>query len=298
MAALRCNLSGYFRPVPPSLRIGAEINRGSYGTVHEGELDGRSVAVKKIHRLFLEAASGQKDTWERVVRDFEKECRLLEGLKHPHIVGFSGAFYDVKSEEPILVMERMKENLRDFLGRERLLGFRRQLQITLEIAIGLEFLHSRSPPAVHRDLNDKNVMLSEEGVVKLGDLGQSKLKENSVDYFSTTQPGAIPFMPPEALRVKPQYTEKIDMFSLGVLMLEICTGHPPTVKLFGIGTKSEIVRRKEDLSRLANDHPLKKQILQCLKDNYKDRPSAAIVRSFVESHLVSKDFPYVSSCDS
>ena len=178
MAALRRNLSSYFRPVPPSLRIGSEINRGAYSTVHEGELDGRPVAVKKIHRLLLEAASGQKDTWERVVRDFEKECRLLEGLKHPHIVGFSGAFYDVKSEEPILVMERMKENLRDLLDREGQLSLRRQLQISLEIAIGLEFLHSLS--AIHRDLNDKNVMLSEEGLVKIGDLGQSKLKEKSV----------------------------------------------------------------------------------------------------------------------
>ena len=69
--------------------------------VHEGQLDSRLVAVKKIHRLLLEAASGERETWERVVRDFEKECRVLEELKHPHIVGFSGAFYDVQSEEPV-----------------------------------------------------------------------------------------------------------------------------------------------------------------------------------------------------
>ena len=280
MAALERKLSGYFRPVPPSLRIGSEINRGVYGTVHEGELDGRPVAVKRIHRLLLEAPSGQKDTWERVVH-FEKECRLLERLKHPHIVGFSGAFYDDKSEEPILVMEWMKENLRDLIDREGQLSLRRQLQISLEIAIGLEFLHSLS--AIHCDLNDKNVMLSEEGVVKLGDLGLSRLKEKSI---STAQPGAFPFMPPEALRDKPHYTKEIDMFSLGVLMLEICTGCSPVVKLIG-GTKSEVVRRKEDLSRLPNDHPLKKQILLCLNDTYKDRPSATRVRRDIETQLVS-----------
>ena len=287
MAALRRNFSSYFRPIPASLRIGLEINRGAYGTVHEGQLDGCPVAVKKIHRLLLEAASGERDTWERVVRDFEKECRLLEGLKHPHIVGFSGAFYDVQSEEPVLVMERMRENLRDLLGRERQLSLRRQLQICLEIAIGLEFLHSRSPPVAHRDLNDKNVMLSEEGVVKLGDLGQSRLKENSVDYFSTGQPGAVPFMPPEALSEHPHYTEKIDMFSLGVLMLEISTGRYPSVKLFGIGLQPEVVRRREDLSMLSDGHPLKPFILHCLKDNYKNRPPAVIVRCFVERVLVS-----------
>ena len=94
-------------------------------------------------------------------------------------------------------------------------------------------------------------------------------------------------MPPEALSDKPHYTEKIDMFSLGVLMLEISTGRYPTVNLIGIGTKSEKVRRKDDLSRLADDHPLKKQILQCLKDNYKDRPSAVAVRKYIENELVS-----------
>ena len=281
------NLSSYFRPAPHSLRIGVEINRGAYGTVHEGELNDKPVAVKRIHRLLLEAASSERVAWTTVVRNFERECRLLEALRHPYIVGFMGAFYEMNLKEPILVMERMRENLRDLLGREKQLSLHRQLQICFEIVAGLEFLHNRSPPTVHRDLNDKNVMLSEEGVMKIGDLGQSRLKEESVDYFSTGQPGAIPFMPPEALRDKAHYNEKIDMFSLGVLMLEIATGRYPSVKLIGIGVESEIARRKEDLSKLSNDHPLQRFVLQCLKDNYRDRPSATAVRSFIESQMVS-----------
>ena len=286
MASSR-NLSSYFRPAPRSLKVGVEMNRGAYGTVHVGELNGQPVAVKKIHRLLLEAASGERESWKKVVRDFEQECRLLENLKHPHIVGFSGAFYEVESKEPILVMERMKENLRDLLGREDNLSLDRQLVICQSIARALEFLHSRSPPTVHRDLNDKNVMLDDEGVVKVGDLGQSRLKEQSVDYFSTGQPGAVPFMPPEALSEKPHYTEKIDMFSLGVLMLEVATGRYPSVKLVGIGMQPEVVRRRGDLSRLADGHPLKPFILECLKDDYKERPPAVLVRCFVESQVVS-----------
>ena len=281
------NLSSYFRPAPRSLKVGVEMNRGAYSTVHVGELNGQPVAVKKIHRLLLEAASGERESWEKVVRDFEQECRLLENLKHPNIVGFSGAFYEVESKEPILVMERMKENLRDLLGREDRLSLDPQLVICLSIARALEFLHSRSPPTVHRDLNDKNVMLDDEGVVKVGDLGQSRLKEQSVDYFSTGQPGAVPFMPPEALSEKPHYTEKIDTFSLGVLMLEVTTGRYPSVKLAGIGLQPEVVRRRGDLSRLADDHPLKPFILECLKDDYKERPSATLVRCFLESQVVS-----------
>ena len=222
-----------------------------------------------------------------MVTKFENECQLLEELKHPHVVGFLGAYYDVKSQEPILVMERMKEDLRTLINRERKLDLKRQLQICLAIARGLEFLHSRSPPAVHRDLNDKNVMLTEEGNVKIGDLGESKLKPSSVDYFKSAQPGAIPFMPPEALREDAHYTEKIDLFSLGVLMLETATCHHPSVKLVGIGVHSEIVRRKADLSRLDDEHPLEHFVLQCLKDDYKDRPTAATVRLFIENRVVS-----------
>ena len=281
------NLSSYFRPTPSSLKVGVELNRGSYGAVHAGELDGRPVAIKKIHRLLVEAAKADKKSREKIIEDFEKECRLLETLEHPHIVGFWGAFYDVKSKEPILVMEKMKENLRDFLAREVDLSRHRQVDICLSIARALEFLHSRSPPTVHRDLTDKNVMLSQEGVVKVGDLGQSRLKDSSVEYFNTGQPGAVPFMPPETLRSTPHYTEKIDVFSLGVLMLEVATGRFPSAGLEGIGTQPEVVRRKRDLSKLSDDHPLRPIILECLKDDYKERPPAFLVCCFVESQVVS-----------
>ena len=285
------NLSSYFRPTPPSLKVGEELNRGAYGTVHAGEFNGRPVAIKKIHVLLLEAAKGDKQSGEKIIENFEKECRLLETLEHPHIVGFWGAFYDVKSKEPILVMEQMKENLRDFLAREDNLSRNRQVDICLSIARALEFLHSRSPPTVHRDLTDKNVMLSKEGMVKVGDLGQSRLKDPSVEYFDTGQPGAVPFMPPETLRPTPHYTEKIDMFSLGVLMLEVATGRQPSAGLVGIGTQPEVVRRKQDLSKLPDDHPLRPIILECLKDDYKERPPAFLVRCFMECQAVS-------NCDS
>ena len=282
-------VSSYFRPRPSSLTIGTKIERGSYGVVYEGKLEGLPVAVKRIPRRLLEMDKSVTDAG-RIVRDFEAECRLLEGLKHPHIVGFSGAFYDAQSEEPLLVMERLKENLRDLLGRVRELSLLRQLKICLGLASGLEYLHSRSPLVAHRNLYDKDVMLSEQGVVKIIDFGPSKLERISVLYDETRVDGKgewMAFMPPEGLLEMPHDAKKTDMFSLGVLMLEICTGCPPSVTLFGIGLESEIERRAEDLSKLDDGHPLKPFILQCLSYNYKQRPSAVTVRSFIESQVVS-----------
>ena len=99
----------------------------------------------------------------------------------------------------MLVMERMRQNLREFLERNRNdLSPQKQHVICLEIARGLRFLHTHTPPIVHKDLTDKNAMFGKDGLVKIGDLGQSRLKAINADYFSTAQPGA--FMPPKAMQ--------------------------------------------------------------------------------------------------
>ena len=188
--------------------------------------------------------------------------------------GFIGAFSDPKLG-PVLVMEKMQENLRQFLNRwKKNLRLPKQLRISLEIIRGVAFLHQQTPPLVHRDLNDKNVMFSFEGVVKIGDFGQSKLKKDL--YFRTGQPGMVTFMPPEALDIdESKYNESLDIFSVGVLMLEIGTQQEPLVSLRGIGIIHEVERRERDLKALGADHPLRQPVLLCLKDNPKERPRAS-----------------------
>ena len=240
--------------------------------------------MKRVHRLLLEAARGQGD-FDQVMTDFQQECQLLEHVDHPHLVDFRGAFYDESTKEPLLVMERMRENLREYLERNKTdeLSRQRQLEICLGMARGLRFLHTHTPPIVHRDLTDKNVMFGKDGLVKIGDLGQSRLKANNAEYFNTAQPGAIPFMPPEAMQEKSHYNEKLDIFSLGVLMLEVATQQPPRVGLVGINMVKEILRRKEDLAKLNEDHPLKPLILFCLKDDPKERPDIVTVHSHLQA---------------
>ena len=188
--------------------------------------------------------------------------------------GFIGAFNDPKLG-PILVMEKMQENLRQFLDRwKNKLPLPKQLRISLEIIRGVAYLHQQTPPLVHRDLNDKNVMFSFEGVIKIGDFGQSKLKKDL--YLTSRQPGMVTFMPPEALNDdEAKYNESLDIFSVGVLMLEIGTQQEPLGNLHGIGIMREVERREKHLKVLDEDHPLRPQILLCLKDNPIERPKAS-----------------------
>ena len=189
-------------------------------------------------------------------------------------VEFLGAFKDAKLG-PVLVMEKMKEDLRQFLNTSKdKLTLHEQLRISLEITRGVTFLHQLTPPMVHRDLNDKNVMFSFDGVAKIGDFGQSKLKQDL--YLTTAVPGMLSFMPPEALHEEnSKYDESLDIFSLGVLMLEIGTQHPPTRNVVGIGVTLEVERRAADLRRMSHCHPLKPFILLCLSDSPKQRPKAS-----------------------
>ena len=171
-------------------------------------------------------------------------------------------------------MERMNENLRRFLERHRgRLVIKEQIHISYEITQGIAFLHQLTPPMVHRDLNDKNVMFAFNGVAKIGDFGQSRLKQDL--YLTSDQPGMVTFMPPEALGVgNSKYDESLDIFSLGVLMLEIATQQQPVPSITGIGTIPEIKRREKHIQKLGDLHPLKPLIVLCLSDDRKKRPKA------------------------
>ena len=273
------SFSKYLQNKPSSLKIGKEISRGGNGSVYAGELEGRPVAVKKIHGVLLEAVrDGQGDA---VLNDFRSECKRLESIIHPQIVSFKGAFYDQHSCEPLLVMERMNQDLRDLLNTQKgKLTYRRQFQLCLDIAKGLHFLHNQDPPLVHRDLSAKNVLLDKSGRAKIGDLGQSKLK--TAAYFQTLQPGAVVYLPPEALAPEPHYDEKIDIFSFGVLMLEISTQKEPSTGLQNIGSTEKKDRRQADLACLPANHPLKPLILRCLNNAPDQRPVAAAVLEELE----------------
>ena len=131
---------------------------------------------------------------------------------------------------------------------------------------GLAALHNRAESILHRDLTDRNVLLTEDGTVKIADFGQSKMINKPAQDLMSTQPGAVTYMPPEVLEHNPRYTSSIDTFSLGVLMLEIATQQPPQVGLTEIGKKPEIIRRAVDLEKLDNGHRLKPLILWCLQE--------------------------------
>ena len=252
------------------------LGSGSYAKVKLAVWRGALVAVKELHNIFFE--SGGCSEWEAsFVEAFMTECNMLAGLRHPNVVQFLGVVVP-SSSPPLLVTELMRESLQDRMKRSSALRTREIITISHDMANALDYIHGLDKPIAHRDLAPKNILLEYKPEIraKLADLGVAKVMGN-VESFNTRRPGTEFYMPPEAF-VNGQYTLKIDVFSLGVIMLQMVVGREPTPcsiwRPCGDGTfrvVPEGERRQTDLDDVAHDHPLRSLILQCLET---ERPSS------------------------
>ena len=188
-------------------------------------------------------------------------------------------------------MELMDGSLTSFLERsEAPLPFHIQVNIACDIAQALAYLHSHE--VIHRDLSSNNVLLIGNSRAKVTDFGMSKLSDAghlTTPCPLTYLPGTEAYMPPEAFLEPPEYTNKLDCFSLGVLGIQIITRKFPTpgprrkqisipkTRQILIGRAEvfvrEVDRRNAHIALIDSTHPLLRISLDCLKDD-RDRPTA------------------------
>ena len=238
--------------------------------VYQGTLGAKRVAIKKIHDLLRTDHRPQVDP---IVAQFRREYEILRAAKHQHIVECIDLFRE--GRDVLLVMELMDQTLEEFLEANQGLPVVKQLEICLKLTSGLHFLHQHDPQILHRDLNANNVLLNKDGdIVKISDFGQAKFRPNDKKFLTTIAPGCVLYMPPESLAAPSRFNHKGDVFSLGVLMLQIATQASPSCGYFGIGVHTEIERRAADLALLPEDHVLRPLILQCLRNDLEGRPDA------------------------
>ena len=189
---------------------------------------------------------------------------------------------------PILLMELMDDSLTHFLEQsDEPLAYHVQVNIGHDIALAVTFLHLNN--IVHRDLSSSNVLLIGAGSrAKVTDFGMSTLTELNPRMTGLTKcPGNPAYMSPEALLDPPVYTEKLDCFQVGVLMLQIMTRKYPVPgramnrvrdARYPTGWANipvpELQRRHNHLSLVAETHSMLPLAKDCLKDTDTERPSA------------------------
>ncbi len=266
------------------IQIKETLGVGSYGKVCRGKYGKLPCAAKLLHDTLFQSGDPGIDN---LTMRFHQECQFLSNIKHPNIVQYLGICRDPESDRPILLMELMDESLTKFLERDLAgpLPFHIQVNICHDVALALSYLHLNG--IIHRDLSSNNVLLIGEGSrAKVTDFGMSKLIDLKRDSL-THCPGTQAYMPPEALATPPQYSNKIDCFSHGVLTIQVITRKFPgpgdattviTDEKFPTGRAyvfiPEGIRRKKDIELVRADHPLLPIALHCLRDTETERPSA------------------------
>ncbi|XP_035857915.1 serine/threonine-protein kinase WNK2 isoform X16 [Sander lucioperca] len=201
------------------LKFDIELGRGSFKTVYKG-LDTDTwveVAWCELQERKLSKAERQR---------FKEEAEMLKALQHPNIV----RFYDfwespVKGKKCIvLVTELMTSGtLKTYLKRFKVMKPKVLRSWCRQILKGLHFLHTRTPPIIHRDLKCDNIFITgPTGSVKIGDLGLATLKRAS---FAKSVIGTPEFMAPEMY--EEHYDESVDVYAFGMCMLEMATSEYP-----------------------------------------------------------------------
>ena len=259
------------------------IGDGSYATVVPLSFRGLKCAGKKLHTIFFENASPQEK--EHMIDRFQEECQLLGRLKHPNIVQFLGVHFEDGSDLPVLVMEFLHCTLSECVDRYGVLPEQVGTGILDDVATGLCYLHGHRPPIVHRDLSANNVLLSSNMTAKISDLGVAKILNLTPARMSqlTKCPGTPSYMPPEALEEDPEYSTKLDCFSMGVMILHLLCGSWPIPskptrvdprnrkRVIGL---TEVERREKYFQQVRGDHPLVELIRGCLDNDPPQRPDA------------------------
>ncbi|WOH01067.1 hypothetical protein DCAR_0520446 [Daucus carota subsp. sativus] len=207
-----------------------ELGSGTYGTVYYGKWKGSDVAIKKLKPGCFDGGAVEEN---RLIADFWKEAHILGQLRHPNIVALYGVVADGPATNLATVTEFMiNGSLKQvFRRKDRTIDRRKRLILAMDTAFGMEYLHEKN--IVHFDLKSHNLLVNmrdpRRPVCKIGDLGLSKIKQKTL--VSGGVRGTVPWMAPELLSCKSLVTEKVDVYSFGIVMWELLTGEEPYSKM-------------------------------------------------------------------
>ena len=260
------------------------LGHGSYGAVYKAKCDQLPCAAKVLHPTILDPSDPGAG---KVMQRFQQECLILGNIRHPNIVQYLGITRDPESRLPVLLMELLDENLTKVLEHsQQSLAYYIQVDICHDIALAVAYLHSND--TIHRDLSSNNVLIIAKSRAKVTDFGIAKLASAAPSMTPLTMcPGTQAYMPPEALDEPPVYTKKLDCFSEGVIMIQICTQLWPEP---GPRTKTvqdsrsptgrmqmpilEPERRKNHIELINPSHGLLPIAMDCLHYQENERPSS------------------------
>ena len=260
------------------------LGHGAYGAVYKAKCDQLTCAAKVLHPTILDPLDPGA---VKIMDRFRQECAFLESIRHPNIVQYLGMTRDPESGLPVLLMELLDESLTKMLEHSpTALPYFVEVDICHDIALAVAYLHSND--IIHRDLSSNNVLIVAKRRAKVTDFGMSRIFRASPTMTPLTMcPGTAVYMSPQALDEPLTYTKKLDCFSEGVMMIQVCTRLWPepgprtkTVQDSRSPTGSiqipvlEPERRHDHIAKIDRSHGLLPIAMACLRYQENERPSS------------------------
>ncbi|XP_004251608.1 proline-rich receptor-like protein kinase PERK1 [Solanum lycopersicum] len=244
------------------------LGQGGFGYVHKGILpNGKEVAVKQ-----LKAGSGQGE------REFQAEVEIISRVHHKHLVSLVG--YCITGAQRLLVYEFVPNNTLEFhlhgKGRPPL-DWPIRLKIALGSAKGLAYLHEDcQPKIIHRDIKAANILVDFNFEAKVADFGLAKLTSDVNTHVSTRVMGTFGYLAPEYAS-SGKLTEKSDVFSFGVMLLELITGRRPVDSTQSYIEDSLVDWARPLLTRALEDEKFDGLVDRRLENDYNHNEMARMV---------------------
>ncbi|KAL1562254.1 mitogen-activated protein kinase kinase kinase [Salvia divinorum] len=258
-------LNGVAEILWEDLQIGERIGIGSYGEVYRAEWNGTEVAVK---RFMKQDISGD------ALAQFKCEIEIMLRLRHPNVVLFMGAVTH-SPHMSILTEFLPRGSLYKLLHRPSIqIDEKRRIKMALDVAKGMNYLHTSHPIIVHRDLKTPNLLVDTNWAVKVCDFGMSRLQHNTF-LSSKSAAGTAEWMAPEVLRNEPS-NEKSDVYSFGVILWELATLRVPWTEMNSMQVVGAVGFQGRHLDIPPTVDPLVFEIISdCWNRNPQARPSFA-----------------------
>ncbi|WOK99321.1 proline-rich receptor-like protein kinase PERK2 [Canna indica] len=234
------------------------LGKGGFGHVYKGTFDGKEFAVKK-----LTSGSGQGD------REFLAEVEKLSRVHHRNLVSLIG--YCISGSQRMLVYEYLPNKTLDFHlhGKDQpTLDWSTRFKIAVGSAKGLAYLHEDChPKIIHRDIKAANILLDLNFEAKVADFGLAKFQVEGDTHISTRVMGTFGYLAPE-YAVSGKLTDKSDVFSFGVMMLELITGRRPVFSSQAYMDDTLVGWARPLLTQAAKDNNYEALVDPYLENNY------------------------------
>ena len=261
------------------------LGQGAFGAFYKATCDQLPCVARVPHPTIADHDPGAVT----IMDSFRQECALLKSIRHPNIVQYLAMTVDPESTLPVLLTELLDESLTKMLEcSTQSLAYYIQVDICHDVALAIAYLHSNN--IIHRDINSNNVLIIAGRRAKVIDFGMAKVDLDdtapTMERRLTMCPGTQQYMPPGALKDPPTYTKKLDCFSQGVVMIQVCTrlfpDPGPRTQLVSSPYSTQMIevpvleteRRKKHIDMIDPNHALVLIAMDCLKCDERERPSS------------------------